>query len=188
MSLEDVKKIIYDLVAGFFAGATVIWAEQTNTKPPLPYVTLKTNGLKRSTFPIDSDSGRFYNAGTTLEINLYTQGKPIVVGENTTGNFINTAVSDLADFFSYLDSDDMVDIVSEAGLGIMLMPPVRDLTELKNEVKYRYRAMAEAEVSFALSGDGVYGITEINVSGGGTDKMIHKQIETIETIEITGGN
>lgn len=188
MSLEDAKKTIYDLVAGFFVGATVIWAEQTNTKPPLPYVTLKTNGLKRSTFPIDSDSGRFYNAGTTLEINLYAQGKPIVVGENTTGNFINTAVSDLTDFFSYLDSDNMIDIVSEAGLDIMLMPPVRDLTELKNEVKYRYRAMAEAEVSFVLLANGAYGITEINASGGGTDEMIHSQRETIETVEITGGN
>ena len=184
MSLEDVRQILYDLVAGFFVGATVIWAEQTNTKPPLPYITLKTNGLKRSTFPIDFGSDRFYNAGMTLEINLYTQGKPIVVDENTTGNFINTAVSDLADFFIYIDSDRMVDIVSEAGIDIMLMTPVRDLTELKNEVKYRYRAMAEAEVSFAMLANGPYGISKVNHSGGGTEEMTSSKNGIIDNVDI----
>lgn len=41
MNMESVESVIYDVTAEFFHGATVIWAEQVNTKPDLPYVTLK---------------------------------------------------------------------------------------------------------------------------------------------------
>ena len=144
----------------------------------------RTNQHKTSFALYYAENNRFYNAGMTLEINLYTQGKPIVVDENTTGNFINTAVSDLADFFIYIDSDRMVDIVSEAGIDIMLMTPVRDLTELKNEVKYRYRAMAEAEVSFAMLANGPYGISKVNHSGGGTEEMTSSKNGIIDNVDI----
>ena len=45
MNMESVESVIYDVTAEFFHGATVIWAEQVNTKPDLPYVTLKTGNL-----------------------------------------------------------------------------------------------------------------------------------------------
>ena len=39
MNMESVESAIYDVTAEFFHGATVIWAEQVNTKPDLPYDT-----------------------------------------------------------------------------------------------------------------------------------------------------
>ena len=189
MSLEKTKVVIFEVMQQFFQGATILWAEQTNTKPPLPYLTLKMNGMKRSTFPIIKENGdRFYLADTTLEVNLYTLGKPVTLKENATGNYANTAVSDLMDFFIFLDSDDMVDFLAERNVEVMLNPPVRDLTELKNEGKYRYRSMAEATITFCLDAGGKYGITEVNVSGGGTEEMANAKKETIKNADIkTGG-
>ena len=51
MNMESVESVIYDVTAEFFHGATVIWAEQVNTKPDLPYVTLKTGNLNRNHLP-----------------------------------------------------------------------------------------------------------------------------------------
>lgn len=189
MNMEGLKSILYEITASFFQGATVIWAEQVNTKPSLPYITIKTNGIRKTGFPvIDKDGNRYYPSSTMMEINLYTKGKQVTAGANVTGNFVNTATSDLNDFFNYLDSDEIVDILAGYGINISLEPPVRDLTDLQNDSKYRYRAMAEATVSFAQEADGPYGIggmTAPNASGGGTSAMAEAEDVVIEDIEIT---
>lgn len=192
MNLTEVKERLYDLTELFFRGATVIWSEQINTKPPLPYITLKCGGVGRTSFPVDDeDCRRVYQSKTTWEVNLFTKGQPVTVGEGVTGNYANTAVSDLTEFANYLDSEKIVDIIAGYGMDIMLMPPVRDLTNLQNDSKYRCRAMAEFAVSYVQEADGPYGTGGMplipNSSGGGTKEMTDAVNETIETIEITGG-
>lgn len=189
MNLEAVKEILYDITTMFFAGATVIWSEQTNTKPPLPYVTLKTGAVDRTSFPIiNKDGGRYYQCSTTLEVNLYTKGRPVTLNGKETGSFANTATSDLMDFFNFIDSDNIIDVIAVKGMDVSLIPPVRDLTELQNDSRYRYRAMAEAKVSFAEEADGPYGIRNMpsvpNSSGGGTAEMAEAETNTIEKVEI----
>lgn len=197
MNMENVESVIYDVTAEFFQGATVIWSEQVNTKPDLPYVTLKTGNINRTRFPVEDDNGnRFYPSSTMLEINLYTKGKAVTVAENVTGNYANTAASDLQDFFNFLDSEAIVDKLASYGMDISLEPPVRDLTNLQNDSKYRYRAMAEATVSFSQDANGYYGIGGMdvpNASGGGTAEMADATTDDIEEVEITevpyeGGN
>ena len=197
MNLEAVKETLYNITEMFFKGATVIWADQINTMPKLPYITLKLGGVKKTTFPItDEDGNRFYPCSTTMEVNLYTRGKPVTVGENVTGNYINTATSDMLDFFKFLESDEMIDYLAGNGVDVLLVPPVRDLTELQNDSRYRYRSMAEATVSWSEDANGQYGIggssTVPNSSGGGTAEMLETDIYAIEEIEIKesteGGN
>lgn len=192
MNLAEVKERLFDLTELFFNGATVIWSEQINTKPPLPYVTLKCGGVNRTSFPVDDGDGRrVYQAKTTWEVNLYTKGQPITVGEGVTGNYANTAVSDLTEFTVFLDSESVVDIIAGYGMDVTLMPPVRDLTNLQNDSKYRYRAMAEFSVSYVQEADGPYGTGGMplvpNSSGGGTKEMADAVSETIEEVEITEG-
>lgn len=192
MNLVEVKERLYDATAKFFAGATVIWTEQIGTKPQLPYVTLKVSGIRRTSFPVEDDDGnRTYQCGTTAEINLYTKGKPLVEGEKVTGNFINTAMSDLMEFSNFLESDDMVDYFANAGIDVSLMPPVRDLTDLQNDSKYRYRAMAEYTVSFADNATGRYATGSMplvpNSSGGGTAEMTEATTDVIDEVEIIEG-
>nr|DAT85052.1 MAG TPA: hypothetical protein [Caudoviricetes sp.] len=191
MTLEDVKSMIYDITAEFFCGATVIWAEQINTKPETPYITLKLGGIRKTLFPLVNGDERAYSCSTTLEVNLYTKGKAITVAERVTGNYINTATSDLFDYFSFIESDVIVDRLAEYGLDITLEPPIRDLTALQNDSKYRYRAMAEATVSFIQNANGPYGVggrTLPNASGGGTVEMSNTITDIIEEADIKEKN
>ncbi len=196
MNLKRVKEILYDVTAMFFHGATILWAEQNNTKPPLPYITLKVSGISKSTFPIiDEEENRYYPCSTILEVNLYTKGKPVTIGNNVTGNYENTATSDLMDFFKFLESDSIIDYLADKGVDILLNPPIRDLTALENDRAYRYRAMAESTVSWSEDAGGSYGIGGIscvpNSSGGGTVEMANATIDSftsIEIEEIEGGN
>lgn len=191
MTLEDVKSMIYDITAEFFCGATVIWAEQINTKPETPYITLKLGGIRKTLFPLVNGDERAYSCSTTLEVNLYTKGKAITVAERVTGNYINTATSDLFDYFSFIESDVIVDRLAAYGLDITLEPPIRDLTALQNDSKYRYRAMAEATVSFIQNANGPYGVggrTLPNASGGGTVEMSNTITDIIEEADIKEKN
>lgn len=191
MTLEDVKSMIYDITAEFFCGATVIWAEQINTKPETPYITLKLGGIRKTLFPLVNGDERAYSCSTTLEVNLYTKGKAITVAERVTGNYINTATSDLFDYFSFIESDVIVDRLATYGLDITLEPPIRDLTALQNDSKYRYRAMAEAIVSFIQNANGPYGVggrTLPNASGGGTVEISNTITDIIEEADIKEKN
>lgn len=191
MTLEDVKSMIYDITAEFFCGATVIWAEQINTKPETPYITLKLGGVRKTLFPLVNGDERAYSCSTTLEVNLYTKGKAITVAERVTGNYINTATSDLFDYFSFIESDVIVDRLATYGLDITLEPPIRDLTALQNDSKYRYRAMAEATVSFIQNANGPYGVggrTLPNASGGGTVEISNTITDIIEEADIKEKN
>lgn len=197
MNMVEAKEKLYDLAEMFFKGATIIWSEQINTKPPLPYITLKCGAVNRAAFPIvDGEGRRFYQAKTTLEVQLFTKGQVIKAEKGTTSNYINTASSDLTEFANFIDSDTVTDIIAGLGMNVLLMPPVRDLTELMNDSKYRYRAMAEFEVGFAMEADGPYGLGGVplmpNSSGGGTIDMAEAQADAIEEVEILetieGGN
>jgi hypothetical protein len=95
------------------------------------------------------------------------------------------------DFANYVDSEDITDSTTEKEIAITLMPPVRDLTSLENDTRYRYRSMAEFNITFVADASGAYGIggmlTVPNTSGGGTTQMVETQIDKIESIEIEGG-
>lgn len=194
MNLSEAKERLYDLTDMFFGRATIMWSEQINTKPQLPYVSLKCGGIHRTSFPVvDGEGRRIYQEKTTWEVNLFTKGQPITGGKGITGNNANTATSDLIDFANFLESDEITDVIAGYGMDVMLMPPVRDLTDLQNDSKYRYRAMAEFAVSFAHEANGPYGIGGMpltpNCSGGGTKEMAEAEADVIETVEIEeGGN
>lgn len=192
MNLAEAKDRLYDMAAAFFQGATVIWAEQANTKPTPPYATLKCGNVVRTAFPVDDGEGwRGYQTQTTLEVNLYTKGQTVAGGGNASASRANTAASDLTEFANFLDSDAMVDMIAGCGMDVQLMPPVRDLSDLQNGTQYRYRAMAEFSVTFAQEAGGSYGTVGMplvpNSSGGGTEEMAGEESAAIEAIEIEEG-
>ena len=134
------------------------------------------------------DVVEMFFSGATIIWTEQINTKPQVVGEKTTGNYINTATSDMAEFVAFLESENITDILAGKGLGIMLQESIRDLTDLHNDSHFRYRAMAEFSVSFVLAADGYYGISGMkeapNSSGGGTPEMVAADMEYIEDVEI----
>lgn len=195
MTIECLKERIYDLVLMFFKSHStkVIWSEQINTMPKLPYLTLKLGSVNRTAFPVISQDGeRYYPAKTTLEINLYTRGKKMSGDSWSTPNYGNTAVEDMLGFVNFLESDFVTDLTAEWGFGMSLMETVRDLTALQNDSAYRYRSMAEFFISFDVNAGGGYGISgfqeDISTSGGGTAEMANTEEYILERAEIEGGN
>lgn len=190
MNMSEVREKIYELISMFFLGATVIWSEQVVTRPKPPYLTLKLNGIHKPLHPIQDELGAFfYPCSTMLELNLYTKGKPITIGENVTGNYENTAQDDLMEFVKFLESPMVLDLLEQYNLDIQLMPPIRDLTELMNETNYRYRAMAEFVISYMETSKGGYGISNMNIpssSGGGSLELAKIEAYEIKEIEIGG--
>lgn len=190
MNMVDLKDALYDLVAEFYQGASVIWTEQTSVKPPYPYITLKTNGMQKTSFPVSDDNGgRAYPSSTMLELNLYTKGMAVQTGDMQTNNTINTAVPDLADFVLYLESDEIVDTLADKNISVELQGQIRDLSELQNDKSYRYRSFAEFTVSFMLNATGAYGISsmdpKINSSGGGNEEKADMPGYEIEAVDIS---
>lgn len=189
MNLNDAKDIIFDMVEMFFPKTVILWEEQNATKPAPPYISLKTRNLNRNLHQIlDDDGTKIYNCDTMLEINLYTKGKKVSSGKNTTASYVNTATSDMMDFCNFLESEFGTNYLSSRDLTILLSPPIRDLSDLENDSKYRYRSMAEFQVSFVEIADGLYGVSNMqkapNSSGGGSEDMVSETIEKIEDIEI----
>ena len=146
VTLEKVKEQICEIIESYFVGATVFWTELANTKPPLPYVTLKLGQLDRTAFPIEEETEereRSYQCNTILEVNLYTKGKPMIIEGKLTGSYSNTALSDLTSFTNFLESEEITDRLADEGIAIFLMPPERDISIFENETSYSYRAMDE---------------------------------------------
>lgn len=185
MNHSDAKDALYDIVSGFFPGATVIWAEQKATTPKPPYITLKMKDETPNSMPIVNNItlGRYYQCTSLCEINLYTKGALVGSGENAVKNYRNTALEDMADFFMYLDSDYGYYEQKKKEITIILNPPIRDLSSLENDAAYRYRALAEFEVKYVRNASGPYGVRFIssapNSSGGATAPMVEKEDEEI---------
>ena len=192
MNIGEVKEKLLELTEMFFAGATVIWTEQVITKPQLPYVTLKCSGIRRTVFPVvDDELNRTYHSSTIWEVNLYTKGRTVSSGSGVVRNYENTATSDLTDFLNFLESDEISDVIAGCGMSISPMFPIRDLTELQNDNRYRYRAMLEFTVSFAQEANGRYGHygkSVPNHSGGGSKEMAKAESLIFDEVEIKGGN
>ena len=190
MNLSEAKRALFSVCVMFFGADKVIWAEQGNTKLKPPYITLKFRDVERTAFPIEKDGERYYECSVPADINLYSSGKEMkTVGEKTIKVYENIATSDLMDFFNFLDSDEVTDMLDNEGVSVLLNSDVRDLSELEHESGYRYRAMAEVTISYAFEANGKYGISSMkeipNSSNGGTKDM-DKGVDEVGKVEITG--
>ena len=133
------------------------------------------------------DGSRYYECSVPVDINLYSTGKEVKLSSGKSSKvYENTVVGDLMDFFNFLDSESGTDLIASKGMDISLNTDIRDLSELENDSSYRYRAMAEVVISFAMEADGEYGISSMpdipNASGGGSEELSGDQ-EVIEEVE-----
>lgn len=194
MILKDVRKEIYDVVSKFFCQATILWGEQINTKPTVPYLTLKITQDSRSNFSHKEGDATITVHQVRLEINLYTGGRSLSNSKNATTNFENTAIDDMSEFLDYLRSDFTQLEIGKLGMAFELESDIKDLSFLENDTSYRYRAMAEFLVSYQDITGGAYSnrhldenldvieTSDTNPSGGGSKEM--KETETGYTTQV----
>lgn len=188
MTVTDLKEHIYDFVANYFQGATVVWANEYMAKPMYPLVTIKLKTLNTGNMSIDrnidGEHAATYNASIPIEINLYTKGMQIGSNASTMPSMVNTALEDLMQFVVYLHSPFALNKMEKLDMCMLLNGQVQDLSGLLDDNRYEYRAMAEINVTFLLNFYGAYNTIEKTSSGGGSDELINAKTGWFESAEI----
>lgn len=194
MTVEELRDHLYDIVQGYFAGATVMWGEQNSARPTSPFIRLKLESLKRPQHFITqtdkSDSRSYIPSTTTLSVELFTHGRKIA-DENGDFYFVNTAVDDMADFANYMVSPYADDVYEKLEISVRPEGNILDTSAVLDS-DYEYRAMQEFVVDFIQESQGFAGIANDSwkptPSGGGTSTLASKKISDIDCRNIEINN
>ncbi len=188
MTIQELKENIYDLVAKYFTGATVVWAEEYMAKPKYPLVTIKAGTVKIGNMDIegeiDGEHSSTYNCMLPIEINLYTKGESILGENNMVIAQSNSAVNDLTMFVAYMQSPFSIDEQERLDICMLLNGPVNDISSVLQDGRYEYRAMIELNVTFTMGFYGAYNTNTKTPSGGGNDDLIGSKAGYFEEVEI----
>lgn len=162
MILNELKEHLYDIVAGYFVGATVVWVREKVVKPAPNFVTLSMGNVSRPVRPvtefIDGVSCGCYPSKVRFEVNLYTKGDGFSVPDKRILAAQNTAVNDMLDFVNYINSDFVTNICHELDIDISMNGTVNDVSDYINDVRWQYRAMVEFDIGFTQTAVGAAGI------------------------------
>mgnify|MGYP004517650921 CR=1 FL=1 len=153
MKLYDLKEFIYDVVAGYFTSANIVWAGEVSAKPKPPLVMLQMRNPTKEEFPIEysDDDGtvKYYAASITLEVDIFSPGGK-KTGDDT--------LADMMEFLLYIDSPQVTDDLFTADVSIEAAGPVQNATMPLDGVKYEFRSMVEFEVGYLQYASGAYGV------------------------------
>ena len=165
MTVGELREAIREIVKRYFAGAAVKWIDENNVRPTGPLVTLQLRNIQRELFAIlENRQGhpvKLWHTRAMLDVNLYTPGGVSAVQPGIRPRADNTAVSDMQDFVSYMDSDYVYGMLGPQDVTILPEGPTQDVSELVDNAKYEYRAMQEFTVDFIQNAAGVSGILHI---------------------------
>lgn len=179
MTLNELKRELKAITEAYFANATVAWAQTKHVTPIPALVTLRTYSVERPLQPIsiiiDGVPCGYYPSRTILEVNLFTKGELLDVGQGMTVPQVNTAENDLVGFCNYIDSPEVTKICSILDIAIMRHGEVKDISGLINDVEWDYRAMVEFDVDFtqvAVGAMGVLSESSIKTPDGSASQVI----------------
>lgn len=165
MTVGELREAIREIVKRYFAGAAVKWIDENNVRPTGPLVTLQLRNIQRERFPIvENRQGhpvKLWHTRAMLDVNLYTPGGVSAAQPGIRPRADNTAVSDMQDFVSYMDSDYVYGVLGPQDVTILPEGPTQDASALIDNAKYEYRAMQEFTVDFIQNAAGVSGILHI---------------------------
>ena len=185
MDTNDMRTAVRNVIALFFDERKVRYAEQKMAKPSDPYVTVKFDNVQKTQFAIKErnrdEVDSHWKLNCTAEVNLFTNGKPVG------NNFENTAMGDFQELVYFLESDAVVDKLSTYGITMVLDSPIRDISGIINETKYKYRANATFRVYYTETTYGRFlqgGRTVPNASGGNKAEYVNAETGYFTTVEI----
>lgn len=165
MTVGELREAIRHVVKRYFVGAAVKWIDENNIKPAGPLVTLQLRNIQRELFSIDENrQGRavkLWHTRAMLDVNLYTPGAAGNAKPGIRPKVENTALNDMQDFISYMDSDYVYGILGPLDVTVLPEGMTQDVSELVDNSKYEYRAMQEFTVDFIQNAAGVSGILHI---------------------------
>lgn len=188
MKIAEAKEEFRKLVADYFGGSHVFFADSKMSKLPEPYLTIQVTGVQRQVHEskLVRDNGysdAYREIIASIDLNLYTKGRSIAESQMV---YANTSLDDLVGFMDYLESEIGMGKQSTAGIAVAVDSQPKDLSALIREAQFQYRAMASFTVRFTdmTYGDYYQNNNDLpNASGGGNKEMITEP-SYIETVEI----
>lgn len=192
MTQGAAKRILFDIVSRFFAGATVVWSGQNRSAiPHKPFIRMTAGNLKRNRFPassiVDGVPVNAYACWFSLQIDLFTHGREIPDSEQRE----NTAAEDLSALVDYLDSEYVSDLCFKNDISIEYESDVLDLSAAIYDANYEFRAEVTLTIRYthrAVGHAGTYGeetvkVVEITDTDPDTGEEI--TVDTKETVDLT---
>ena len=193
----EMKRKLYDLIQDYFGGdTTVVWGRSKLVKPLNRLVVLRTIALRRNWHAAsETDTGiniDYYPSMATIQIDLFTNGQPIIDDTDVTAANENSVVTEIISLTNYLNSQKVQNWCLQNDLSMVISGPVTDLTEVINEVSWSMRAMMEIVVGFTQAAvgydashtlDDIPGIIGNVESGTNTDDAWFEEVETPQAKE-----
>ena len=151
MTQVQMKNLVFDLISTYFSGASVVWGHGSKVRPGSPLVVLQALAVTRSHHPInryqDGVVISSYPSQTRIQVDLYTPGAVAEEEEGISREAENTAIDDMLDFVSFVNSPYAIEWCSRVDLSL-LANEVNDLSQLINDTSWDYRAMTELQVGY----------------------------------------
>lgn len=163
MNSRQLSDVLYGIVKMYFANADVVWSQRSNTQRKKPYITLKLRSSGRATHSSDvmekDNLCGYIPSKSVFEVNLFTLGRKIEVGNGMLPIFENTAVADLEDFCNFITSEKVMQICDDENITIMQKSDVVDVTALLDGIDNEFRSQAEFDVDYMQTVTGAYGVS-----------------------------
>lgn len=194
MTINQLKEVLYEIIATYFPTIQIVWAEQSKlVKPSGTFIRLKllnTGANLHQIKVVENDALRGYKPSKTmLEVQLFTHGgtQTYEEGGEKFCVSVNTALNDIVDLTNFLTSEYADEYYDRHNICVRPEGEARDVSGLV-DTTYEYRAMQEYVVEFVQSVDGYAGISRKNwkptASGGGTEELANREIPDIDADSI----
>lgn len=113
MNIREARETMYELLTLFFKAATVVYGSQSHAvKEKPPVVVLTTISVSRPMNPpteiIDGNPVSYYPTNMALQVDLYTKGALVEVGERQLAPVENTALNDMIEFANFIGSEYLI--------------------------------------------------------------------------------
>lgn len=163
MNFNELSDVLRNIVEMYFVKADVIWSQRNNSQRKKPYIALKMHSSGRTTHfseVMENDVLEGYiPSKSVLQVDLFTNGRKIEVGNGMLPIYENTAVADLEDFCNFISSQKVMEICDENNITILQKGDVIDVTALLDGIDNEYRAKVEFDVDYMQVVSGAYGVS-----------------------------
>lgn len=197
MIFSKAKEMFRELTKRYFAGARVIYSEQSRvSKSNMPLVVLTFRDPERQLMPnirhIDGHDVKSFNTRVYVDVDLFTHGKPEYENGQIIG-YSNSAQEDMLAFVDYLYSEKIAEICQINNVSIMAEKSVKNMSGFLTETVYEYRSRITVTLDFIhsmIEMNGVLSECSIEYPTGRFDEETGEEIftseEPVETDSTTG--
>ena len=127
-------------------------------------VVLTTISVNRPMNPpteiVDGNPVSYYPTNMVLQVDLYTKGALVEVGERQLALVENTALNDMIEFANFVGSEYFINWCHQKDIALALKSDAQDTTALINSASYQFRATLELMMSFTQKAVGYTGILD----------------------------